>query len=70
MKTKKRAGKKLTQKMSFTEVCSVLGVNDNDIITLWHIVKSSNSATLNRANQVGDIMGSENLELFRKWLYR
>lgn len=56
--------------MSFTEVCKVLEVKDNDVALLWHIVKSTNSATLNACNRVGEMIGADNLELLRKWLYR
>lgn len=62
--------KKLTKSMSFVGACRALGVNESDITSLFDIVKSSNSATLNHCNRVVDLIGYDNYILLRDWLYK
>jgi len=61
---------RLTQKMTFAEVCEALKINADKIGLLWTIIQTTNSATLNQSNKCREIVGDDNYETFRKWLYR
>lgn len=67
----KHAEKKivLTKNMSFVAACRTLGVDENNIVVLFDMVKHSNSATLNHCNQVVDLIGYEKYIILKKWLY-
>jgi hypothetical protein len=69
MKQNKPHKIKLTQRMSYKEVCSVLGLDEKKSDQLWEILKTSSVSEINKGNRVVDIMGYDNYILFKKWYY-
>lgn len=67
---KKTPLKPLTQRMSFHDVCKAMNVKEENIPVLWEIINTTTEDTLNQSNRCRNIVGIDNYQLFRKWLYR